>query len=376
MRSTLLTLFVLVGLLAARPLFASVTVELANGTKLVGTVTKEENGKTYFHADLIGDLVLDTSAIVKRTENAPISVATLPPASTTPVPVVSEAPPAPAPSSSAPGAPSEAAAAQGKAFWKRIVSVNGSYTSASYTQGQIKGAPAGFPTGAQAGLQGAQSVLNMSATLIGATPTQSFSLTGSYGYANYQPAGTVVNNHGAEATYTYVLSPIDYLLTRATYKVDKPSNIEHAFEQVFGFGHKFIDTAQTHLDVIPGISMVNDSRGTVWDDKWILSAGFLEHLDYAFNERISLEQRFKYRVGVEHTQVWYTEGYLGLKAAITEHISFTTGATYTYDNTLGPVPPAVQAAFLAEGLPLSQIKLLQPANKDQLLITSGIEYNW
>jgi len=394
MRSTLFAICLLLGLFATRPVFGSVTLELANGTKLVGSVTKEEGGKIYFHADLVGDVVIDAAAVVKREDTAAVAgstpaaptapaagaagaAAAVPPPSSQPVPVVTTAPAGPsAPASSAPGAPSEAAAATGKAFWKRIISVNGSYTSASYTQGQIKGAPAGFPTGAQAGLQGANSTLQASGTLIGATPYQAFSLTASYGYANYQPAGTVMNNHGAEMTYTYVLSPLDYLLTRTTYKVDKPANVEHAFEQVFGFGHKFIDTPQTHLDLIPGVSLVDDARGTAWDNKWILSAGFLEHLDHAFNERVSLEQSFKYRVGVDHTEVWYINAYLGLKAAIAEHISFTTGGTYTYDNTLGPVPPALAAAFLAQGVPPALIAELQPAKKGQFLLTSGFGYDW
>jgi hypothetical protein len=325
----------------------------------------------------VGDVVIDATSVVKRADTEPPSVAAIPPPSGgAPVPVAAAAPTPPAQTSGGPAAASDTAAAQGKAFWKRILSVNGSYTSATYTQGAIKGAPAGFPTGANLGLQGTQETMNASATLIGATPSQAFSLTASYGYANYQPSGTVMNNHGAELTYTYVLSPEDYLLTRSTYKVDKPSNIEHAFEQVFGFGHKFINTETTHLDLIPGVSMVDDDRGTPWDNKWILSAGFLEHLDHAFNERFSLEQRFKYRVGVEHTSVWYTQTYLGIKAQVTEHVTFNTGGTYSYDNTLGQVPPALVSSFLAEGLTQQMIDQMVPAKKGQFLLTSGLEYNW
>ncbi len=378
MRSTLLTVCLLAGLVAACPLLASDTLELSNGTKLVGTLTKEENGKIYFHVDLVGDVVVESDTVVKRVIAEPASVAAAPPATEGQAPMaVTSAPPPPAATSTVPPSPTEAAAAApAKAFWKRIISVNGSYTSAAYNQGPIKGAPAGFPTGAQAGLQGRQSTLNMSGTLIGATPYQSFSLTGSYGYANYQPAGTVLNNHAIDGTYTYVLSPKDYLLTRGDYKVDKPAGVDYSYEQVFGFGHKLIDTDRTHLDLIPGVSFLKEERGTIWDHKWIFSGGFLEHLDYAFNDKVSLEQRFKYRVGFEHTQIWAIDSYLGIKAAITEHISFTTGATYTYDNTLGPVPPALVTAFLAQGLPLSLIRQLEPANKGELLISSGLEYNW
>lgn len=393
MRST--CLYFALALLAGAPLLGSETLELANGTKLVGTVTKKEDGKIYFHADLVGDVVLDTSSVVSETPSAPPPVASAPApgAPTAPPPAApavagGTAPqivPAPAPSTaaaaavtaSAPAA-AEAAAAQapGQVFWKRIVSVSGSYTSAAYTQGAIKGAPAGFPTGAQTGLQGTQSTLNVSATVVGATPYQSVTLTGSYGYANYQPSGTVVNNHSLEGTYTYMLSPKDYWLTRATYKVDLPAGIEHAFEDVVGFGHKFIDTDKAKLDLIPGISAVNDNRGTPYDNRWILSAGFLEHLDYNFSDKVSLEEHFKYRIGVSHTEDWAIDSYVGIKAQITKELSFNTGLTWTYDNTLGPVPPTVLAGLIAQGVPVSIVDELRPANKAQAQVTSGLEFDW
>ncbi len=378
MRLALLSLCMSVALFAA-PAFASETLVLSNGEKLVGTVVKEQQGKITFRADLIGDVVIAAASGVIRFETP------APPVPPAPTPSASAVAGAPAVASESPPSTSAAlpvdpnaaaAAASAHVFWKRMLSVNGSYTSAAYNQGPIKGAPAGFPTGAQAGLQGSQSMMQINGTLIGATPYQAFTLTGSFGYARYQPAGTVMNNHSLEGTYTYVISPKDYWLTRTTYKVDKPAGIEHDFEQVLGFGHKFIDTSRTKLDVIPGISLVQDTRGTVWDGKWILSGGFLEHLDHSINEHVSLEQKFKYRVGLEHSTVWAIDSYLGLKIALSQHLSFNTGATYTYDNTLGPLPTAIVNAFVAQGLPPSEIQQLRPAEKSQILTTSGIEYDW
>jgi Protein of unknown function, DUF481 len=381
MRHILLTLCLALGLIAA-PAFGSVTLELSNGTKLVGEIVKEEQGKITFRADLIGEVVIDAASVVKRTETpgAPAPAAAAPSA---PAPAAVESPVVmtkstpPTTAGALPVDPTAAAAASSaRVFWKRILSINGSYTSAAYNQGPMKGAAAGFPTGAQVGLQGAQSMLQVSGTLIGATPYQAFTLTGSYGYARYEPAGTVMNNHSLEATYTYVLSPKDYWLTRSTYKVDKPAYIQHDFEQVVGFGHKFIDTSRTKLDLIPGLSLVQDTRGTVWDGKWILSGGFLEHFEHAINERVSLEQRFKYRVGLQHTSVWAIDSYLGFKVGLSEHWSLNLGGTYTYDNTLGPLPPPLVNAFVAQGIPLAAIQQLRPAEKGQFLTKTGIEYNW
>lgn len=337
-------------------------IELTNGTKIVGTIEKQEAGKVYVKADLLGELVFDASALV------PAVTAAVPPTE------VKKATPPVAPVPVETATPTKD---PNKVVWKRSLSVNGSYTSASYVQGPIPGAPAAFPyTGAQTGLQGKQSMVQFNGMLLRASATEAFTLTGSYGYAKYEPAGAVMNNWSAEATYTHMLSAKNYVLTRSTYKVDKISLVDHSFEQVVGYGFKLIDDAQDKLDVIPGVSAVNETKGTRFDNDWILSVGFLENYEHAFNERVSLEQRFKYRIGVKDTDVWAINSYLGLKAAITEQMSFNVGATYTYDNILGPLPATLTATYLGLGLSPAQIAALRPAKKDQLLITSGIEFAW
>lgn len=342
------------------------TIEFKNGTKIVGTIEKQEGGKVTINAELLGTLVVDASALVSAAASSPAAAAIPPSDVKQPVPVPAAAV-ATAPSAKpAKGDPS-------KPVWKRTFSVNGSYNTATYVQGPIPGAPAGFPTGAQVGLQGKQSTIMMNGSVLRATATEAITLAGSYGYAKYEPAGVVLDNWSGEFTFTRVLSPKNYILARSTYKVDHTAQIEHSFEQVVGYGIKVVETEATKLDFIPGLSEVHEKKGTAFDDQWILSAGFLERLEHHFNERVSLEQRFKYRVGVKDTEVWNINAYLGLNSAITKNVSLNVGATYTYDNTLGPFPGPLASGL---GLPPALAAALRPAKKDQLQLTSGLEFNW
>jgi hypothetical protein len=306
---------------------------------------------------------------VSAADSSPAAAAVPPTEVKAPSAVVNTPPPQ-APSTPPKGDP-------GKVTWKRSLSINGSYNSAAYVQGPIPGSPAALPIeGAALGLSGKQSSLQVTGMILRATPTLALTLTGSVGYAKYEPSGTVVDNWNSEFTFTRVLSPKTYVLARSTYKVDKIALIDHSFEQVVGYGFKVIDTERTKLDLIPGLSELNEKKGTAFDDEWILSAGFLENLEHAFNERVSLQQRFKYRVGLNDTEVWSVNASLGLNAALNEHVSMNVTLSYVYDNTLGPVSPSLASALAGFGLTPAQISALRPAKKDTLQLTSGLEFNW
>ncbi len=354
---------VLVALAGAASVFgAGQVIELNNGTRIIGTIEKQEGGKVFINAELLGQVIVDASALAKG-ETAVV----VPPSEVKKsVPIMVAAPPA-APKSE-----------KGKVIWKRSLSVNGSYNSASYVQGPIPGARpvAGVPDGAAVGLQGKQSTVMVSGLIARVTPIDAMTFNGSYTYAKYEPSpSAVINSWSGEFTYTHVLTPRTYALARSTYKVDKVSLIDHSFEQVVGYGYKIYDTDRTKLDVIPGVSALHEKRGTRYDDQWILSAGFLEHLEYAFSEQVSLEQKFKYRVGVEHPKVWAIDTSVGLNAKLSQHVSFNVTAGYTYDDTLGPLPATLAPIFLSFLSP-ADVALLRPAKKGVLQLTSGITYDW
>jgi hypothetical protein len=91
---------------------------------------------------------------------------------------------------------------------------------------------------------------------------------------------------------------------------------------------------------------------------------------------VALEERFKYRIGVTDRDVWDINSYLGLSFPIIDHLSFDVGATYNYDNTLGPLPARIANSFEKSGFPVSIISALHPEKKDQLLLTSGLQLHW
>ncbi len=337
-------------------------IELKNGTKIVGTIQKQEGGKVYIDADLLGQVVVDASSLAAA--DAPAR-ATLPASSAPAAPIVTAA-------SSAPSAPPKAD--KNRVVWKRSLSVSGTYNSAAYVQDNIPGSPPALGLeGRSLGLSGKQSMVQVNGMIMRVTPTMALSLTGSYGYADYEPAGAVVDNWNTEFTFTRMLSPKRYILARSTYKVDNVALIEHSFEQIVGYGFKIIENERTQFDLIPGISEVNEKKGTAFDDEWILSVGFLENLEHAFNERVSLQQRFKYRVGVNDTEVWSINSYLGINSALTKNISLNLGLTYTYDNTLGPLSPSIAESLIGAGIPPGIVSQMRPANKDQLQLTTGVE---
>jgi hypothetical protein len=365
---------------AAFPLFAAEpsVIELKNGTKIVGAIQKQEGGKVYIDAELLGPLVVDASALAAApapsspAAEAAAAAATPERASAAPIPVASGPGNAPA---------TPAAAHAGRVVWKRMISVSGSYNSAAYEQGAIPGVPASAEmNGSELGLSGKQSTVQLNGMIMRATPTLAVALTGAYSYAKYEPAGRVLDAYSGELTVTRILSPKTYALSRSTYKVDQIALIDRSFEQVVGYGFKLVDTDRTKLDVIPGLSEVNEIKGTKYDRDWILSGGFLENCDFIFNERVTLHQRFKYRVGLSESEVWTINSYLGIESKLTAQLSLNVGLTYTYDNTLGPLPPSLIPAAMAvlyqKGLPVDLAYQLKPGNKAQLQMTTGLQFKW
>lgn len=345
-------------------------IELKNGTRIVGAIQKEEGGKVYIEAELLGTLVIDATALA--TSSSPAAAAA---AASTPAP--------------APAAPLEVAGGPGSAppahpervVWKRVFSVNGSYNSAAYEQGSVPGLPADTGLeGSMLGLSGKQSTVQLNGMVMRATPTLAIAVKGGYAYAKYEPAGRVLDAYNGELTVTRILSPRTYALSRSTYKVDQIALIDRSFEQVLGYGFKLIDTDRTKLDVIPGLSEVNEIKGTKFDEDWILSAGFLENCDFIFNERVTLHQRLKYRVGVTDSEVWTLNSYFGIESTLTEHVSLNVGLTYTYDNTLGALPPSLiptaMALLYQAGLDPELAYQMKPGNKGQLQLTTGLQYKW
>jgi len=102
---------------APRALLASQVMILSNGDRLTGTVIKRENGKIYFHSEILGDIVTEAGQVtIVDQPPAPVppqSLAGLPPKPPAPAapataPVVISAPTTAAPPPTGPGAPAPA----------------------------------------------------------------------------------------------------------------------------------------------------------------------------------------------------------------------------------------------------------------------------
>jgi hypothetical protein len=339
--------------------FAAQTLRLTNGTALVGQITKEENGKIYFKADLLGDLVIEAVNVASRSD-APPAVGPTPP-----VGVPSSAPAGPV----ILGAAGKPAADPNKPVWTRKITAGANYTSATFVQGPVKVGvplPAGtpVPTGASLGLSGRQLGKQFSASLTRVTPQNTFSFEGKYTYFDIQPFGRQVDNYSATVSYLQHINATYYAVSRTSCYEDKVRNIDYSAVQIVGIGRMLINQPMTKLELVPGVVLLKERRHLPTDGDVQTGAGFLENFSHAFNPFVKLEQRVLYRTIFQHSELTAVDGYLGLKGKLTPKLGFTTGVTYTYDRSLG------RALLPKTPLPIY-------ANEEtQVSITSGFEYNF
>lgn len=334
------------------------TIKLKNGTVIQGEITASSGSQVTIKADLIGEITVNRSDIDNTSsvsESAPVDSAVKRVVAPNPVKVAQE----------------EAKKSGGTGIWKRSLSINGNYNSANFRQGSL--GPGAGVTGADLGLQGVTYNYGLSAMIIRISPDarQTFEFRGNYNQAEYEPAGKVVDGYGAEASLLRIIGNRDdrYLFGNTSYKVDKVANIEHEFEGLLGYGFKLIEDERMRFDVGPGIAFSQFKKGSIHDNDLIVSAGFFERLEYKFNERVSLEQRLKARVGAEDTDAWKIDTEIKLRASLTENVAFTIAGNYIYDNSLGPLPDTYLSAFPTFGI-------YSPAKKGRLSIQSGLEFDF
>ena len=349
----------LLALSTALGAFAAQTLRLTNGTILVGQITKEENGKIYFQADLLGDLVIEAAHVASRSDAAP---------AVSPTPPVGAANAAPAGPITL-GAASKPATDPNKPVWTRKITAGANYTSATFKQGPVTVAaplPPGtpVPTGASLGLAGRQLGKQFSAVLTRVTPQNTFSFEGKYTYFDLQPFGRQVDNYSATVTYLQHLNATYYAVSRSSLFEDKVRNIDYSAVQIVGVGRMLINQPMTKLEFVPGLVLLKERRHLATDGAVQTGAGFLENFSHAFNPFMKLEQRVLYRSIFRHSELTAVDGYIGFKGMLTPKLGFTTGVTYMYDRSLG------RALLPKAPLPIY-------ANEEsQTSVTSGFEYTF
>ncbi len=350
--------------LASSPASADV-LRLKNGDTFTGKITRHEGGKVTLKGDLFGEITVNETDVASFKVGDGLTASDLeaaPAATTAAVPVT-------AATASAGGSTSSTFAGQAgnpnKAAWTRTITFGGTYVSPTFEQGQIPNTPPGT-TGAALRLPGRILGIQASASFVRTTQTDAHSLDLNYNYTDYEPNGRQTDNYGGAFAWNHKLSERTYTSSRTSYNVDTVKNIDYSAVQLLGFGYKIIDTVQTKFDIVPGLVATKEKKGTPFDGDVQIGGGFLENFVYFFNQYASMEQRVLYRQSFEETDLYVVDAYLGFKGMLSPRMGITIGLSYVYDNSLGPI------TFPFGGTTVT----LDAQNKDQLTLTSGIQYKF
>ena len=190
----------------------AVSITLANGSIVSGTVTKREGGKVTLKADLIGEVVIEEKDIAgfgPAPTAAPVKTG---PAAQTMTPQVT---------------------------WTTTGTAGYNYFSAA--------APA--LTGGADGTHG----VNLSITTERSSEKDAFSLSGEYTYQRTKPADAAANNGSVTMAYNHQLNKQLTLITRTTLAKDDVKHINARFNTLEGIGFMPIQTSKVTLSIVPGV---------------------------------------------------------------------------------------------------------------------------
>ncbi len=333
--------------LGCAPFVHADVLHLKNGDTLTGKVLSHEGGKVRLKGDLFGEVTVSDSDVASFQvgETAASTEAAAPATAAAPLAAGSAATGAAAGAGSSnfqgqQGAPD-------KPVWSSTITFGGSYNSAIFEQGQLAGAPPGVTGGGTFKLPGRTYSMQTTASFVRTTQSDAHSLDLSETYSDSQPNGKIADNYSAIFAWNHKLTPRTYTVSRSSYSVDKVKNIDYSASQIFGYGYKVVDTAQTKFDLVPGVLLLQEEKGSKYDGDLVYGAGILENLTYYFNQFASFDQRVLYRRSIQHSDLYLVDAYAGFKGMLSAKLGVTLGVTYTYDNTLGPLP-APYSAILAQ----------------------------
>jgi hypothetical protein len=354
--------------LAQAPPADKVTLTLADGSKLVGQVVKQEADKVTIKLATLGEVTIPTS-IVMEVNGQPTGVKPI------------ETPPqAPAPAPSMGGAPLQAGPTAPptftpKATWLRMIKGGGSFTQAPFIQGPVQVEPA-LPvtvTGAQLKLPGDQFGGQLYGAIARYAAMDAFSLEASYSYAKVEPLGAQTNLTTSDFAYNRKVNETQYIMSRTSYRKDRVKNVDYSFQEMAGYGFKVVNTPQTKWDVIPGLLVAIEKKGTPLDNDILLGGGLFQNMVHFFNQQVMFEERALGRVVFNHTEAWALNAYAGFKGQINKHLGLTMGASYDYDNNLKNAGTVVKAGTIP-GVP---VDLTFFANeKGQFAANAGLQLQW
>jgi hypothetical protein len=292
-----------------------VTLKLSDGTVLIGRIVSEADGKLRIKTDLIGELDLDSESVVERTNGLATHEA---------------APPAVTPPEAVPTAPSAPTAA---VTWMRTLGIGGSFVSAPYEQGQIDDE---HPfTGKALGLPGQQVQAQVTLLLMRNSARDRWVLDSSLTYVNAEPAGRLTEAFKTNLHYTRLFHGRDFVFSSTAFKRDTVRNIDNSLVQIFGIGRRVIDAPTKKLELLPGVAIQREEKGTIYDHDVLFGYGFLESFTYTNPRGAGFEQRLTVKTLFEDADLFTINSYVGVRAPLTKRVALQVGVQFDHDEMLG-----------------------------------------
>jgi hypothetical protein len=365
--TTRLTLLMVLTALALAPSASAqgtgeglVTLQLSNGSILVGRILSEADGKIRFQADMVGEVLIDAVAVTARSAASP----------NRPPPPVSGSPEVEKGAATRPAPPTPIAPPHPS--WVRSLSVGGSYHSAPYVQGPLKGTIGGL-TGEALGLPGDQTSAQVGLTLLRNGLRDSFLVIGSFTYAGAQPTGTLMDIISGEAVYTRLLKRRLLVVSDTSVRRDSVRHINNAVLQSFGVGRRLHDTARLRMDVVTGLDLRREDKGTQFDGDLQAGYGVMEQLMATPRPGVVIQQMVKVRTLAWHPDLYAVESALRVTGPLTPKIGLMANLAWNYDRMLGLRGTVVPANGLFPGSPRA---ILFANRQGDVQLTTGLQFTF
>jgi Protein of unknown function, DUF481 len=333
-----------------------VVLRLANNSLLVGHIVREEGDSIVFDAGTLGQITIKRADIVAQLDPSAVAAAFQ------------------GAQAAAGGQPPTNGLAgfsnTGKVLWTRFITFGGAYTSAPFIQGVIDPTIPAL-TGELLRLPGRQYTVQGQATIVRATSLGIAFVDASLNYTAYDPFGKQTDVPKIAGGYNFRLKTGQklYGVTRYTWYKDRVRQIDYSNQLLFGLGIHTVDTKKTKLDVVPGLAVIREKKGTPFDDEWQGGWGFLEQLTFAPYPFGQIEQREMYYQLFNDSSYRGLESYIGFKGMLSKQLGVQFGLSHIYDNAIAQRTTPIPANALFPGQPAFN---LFANEKSQVFITAGM----
>jgi hypothetical protein len=293
---------------------AADTIRLAGGTVLVGHVTAVTAGKAHILVDAIGDLAVDSSAILP---------AAMPPGM--------------------PRVPSPPAAAR-RSPWTGTFSATGSYVS------EVVPGVVGSTLGTQ-----------VSAGVARATRTGGVTLDGTLGYWRVAPSVAAMDQWSLTFGWRRELAPRVPVLARSIVEVNRVQTLRYRSTTLAGVGYTFVKSQKVSLTAAPGLGYVKSEQtalgrvtsfaagkppgveGAAW--------GAHEMLVVQLTPTLGLQQNALWLRGLTRTPYTQLQLDARLTAMVMKHLGLLIVFTQQHDSSM-PAPVSTTIRTLNPGVQL------------------------